>query len=513
MSKFNTLSVGKTSTINYMGGKSFIQPEKIELTHAILTSFIESSYYESKDKRVDKISDLVKSISKKYPEFIAKLAIYARKEFNMRSVSHVLIGELAKNHKGDNLVSKLIESAAIRPDDLLEIVAYLKKPIPNQVKKGVEKALHKFDEYQLAKYRHANKDFSMVDLFNLVHPKPVTEQEDITWNALVADTLINKDTWEAKLSKGESHVETWKELLKNKKLGYMACLRNLRNILKTDDIETIQMAADFISNEKAVKNSKQLPFRFLSAYKALIDRSEYNKIEKMKFEKDDDNNYKEILIDALNEAIKYSVSNIPLLKGKTLILSDNSGSMRGDHGGTSLLSACSNRTTADIANLFAVLYWSRAENTSIGLFGDKLIEPEMNRKKSLFENFSIINEIACTCGLGTEEGIFTAFERLCENKQKVDRIVIFSDCQVGKATWYDWSAGRKASDFNKLFQKYKTMFPKTIVYSIQLRGYGNTLFANNIIELAGWSDKIFNIMEISEKSDTDLIKQIEDIQI
>ena len=58
------------------------------------------------------------------------------------------------------------------------------------------------------------------------------------------------------------------------------------------------------------------------------------------------------------------------LNGKTLILSDNSGSMTGDSRGKSIISSMSNVKTSDIANLFEVMYWTKCKDTLVGLFGD-----------------------------------------------------------------------------------------------------------------------------------------------
>lgn len=508
MAKFSKKDSAKTA--NYMGGVAFKQKPKTELAHAVLTTFVESSYYEDENKRTARIAALIKEIAKTDPVFVAKLAIYARDKFNMRSAFHVAVGELAKVYRGDNLVSRLIEKGTIRVDDLIEIVAYVgKKPIPNQVKKGVAAALNKFDAYQLAKYRREGHKFSLVDLFNLVHPKPLPQNVD-AWKKLIAGELTQTgETWEARLSAGEDAKIVWRDMLKTGKLPYMACLRNLRNILKTNDAETIALAASFIRDQKQVAKSRQLPFRFLSAYRELAEFQE-NGGDGIVFEKDA-KPYS--LIDAVRQALEYSVANIPLLAGQTMILSDNSGSMRGDGGGSSSLSRKSKRTTADIANLFAVLYWSRAENTYVGLFGDRLISPQLDRAKTIFENFDVINVSADTCGSGTETGIFDAFEVLLKNGQKPNRIVIFSDCQVGtKCKWYD-AGDRKANDFNALFQKFRAFSPETIVYSVDLKSYGNTLFAGGVIELAGWSDRIFHLMDIAERDKHAFIHEIESIEI
>lgn len=506
MSKFNQKESSKIE--NYMGGVAFKQTPKTELIFSVLSSFMENSYYEKADDRIKRISELVKKVAGGEPEFVAKLAIYTRNEFNMRSSFHVLIGELAKAHKGSNLVSRTIQKGVNRVDDLTEIVSYLGKPIPNQVKKGIAAALVKFNEYQLAKYRSEGKSFSLVDLFNLVHPKPEEETKEI-WKDLMTGKLKQTGTtWEARLSAGEEPAKVWREMLKAGELGYMACLRNLRNILKTGDPEAIDLAIAMVSDKEKVARSRQLPFRFLSAHNALKD---YDSEEgSIKFEKDSN---PDAMINAIDKALEYSIDNIPLLKGKTVILTDNSGSMRGDHGGASLISAYSNRTTADIANLFAALYWKRADNTFIGLFGDTLITPKLDREKTVLENFKIIDTEGERCGAGTEAGMFVAFEKFLKEKISPERIVIFSDCQVGTGCkWYD-RTGRSGGDFNKLFQNFKAMSPKTMVYSVDLRGYGNTLFANGVYEISGWSDKIFNLMEMAEIDKDALVNEIEKIQL
>ena len=471
MAKFRTKTKGKDATINYMGGKAFIQSPKEELAFSVATTFIEGSYYESKDKRIDRITELIEALAKKDSLFVGKLAYIVRKEWHMRSAFHLLTALLAKYHKGTSLVKNLIVKGVERPDDLSEIVSVFGKPIPNQVKKGIREAFDKFDEYRLAKYKGRGKNFSLADLFNLVKPKPSKEKLAL-YKRLIEGKLKIPETWETKLSAGEEKKKVWKDLVLGNKIGYMALLRNLRNILKERDIETIKEACKQIADKEKVLKSKQLPFRFLSAFKAL----ELKKETGLVFEKDTD--IYNIVKDAIVKAVGYSVGNIPLLKGRTVILTDNSGSMRGDVGGGSLISRMSTVKTSDIGNLFAMLYWLRADNTLVGLFGDKLIIPKLDREKNVFENFNIVDEKAEQCGAGTETGIFTMFEELIKGKEKVDRIVIFSDMQVGEGCeWYDTGI-RRGRDFNKLFQRYREFSPKTKVYSIDLKGYGNKLFYN-----------------------------------
>lgn len=508
MSKFNT-NKEVVDVKNYMGEKAYTRSAKVELVNAVLTSFIENTYYEKADKRLTRISALVEKVAKTDPTFVAKLAIFARDEFNMRSSTHALIGELAKVHRGDNLIGKTIQRAAIRPDDVIEIVSYVGKPLPTQVKRGSARALQTFDKYQLAKYRGEKKNWGLKDVVNLVRPRPTD-----AINALMKDELRNTDTWESKMSatKGDSEAKkaVWSELLKEKKLGYMALLRNLRNIAESGDEETIKLAVDYLTNPVAVKNSRQFPFRFLSAYQALGGESRGGSRSSIAFEKDTDASFD--LKQAVETALTLSIGNLPLYEGKTAILADNSGSMGGDHGGSGAVSAYSSRTSASIANLFATMYWMRANNTYVGLFGDKLVQPKLDREKGLFENFNTVAKAAEGVGMSTEQGIYDFFEDALKNKVKLDRVFIFSDMQIGRNSWYGYRPGTR-STFNQLFKKYKEFNPDVKVYSIDLRGYGTTVFSDGILEFAGFSDKLFEIVKLAEQDRDALINKIEEVDL
>lgn len=494
---------------NYMGEKAYKRSAKVELVNAVLTSFIENTYYEKKDKRVERISELVEKVAKTDPAFVAKLAIFARDEFNMRSSTHVLLGELAKVHRGDNLVGRAIYKAAIRPDDLVEIMAYVGKPVRSQVKRGVARALTKFDSYQLAKYRGTNHTMKLVDIVNLVRPKHTD-----AIGKLVHDKLRNTDTWESKVSaaKGDTKkvTQAWHDLFDTNRASYMAVLKNLRNIAETNDNELIKKAADFISDPVRVKTSRQFPFRFLSAYEALSGLRD-KKRSTITFENDTDG--AALLKKAVEKALNVSIENLPIYDGKTVILADNSGSMRGDYGGSSAVSAHSSRTTANIANLFASLYWMRANNTYVGVFGDRLLTPEMNRKKGVFENYKAVDEKARDVGFATEQGLFTFFEDALRDKVKIDRVFIFSDMQIGKNSWYGKSYEQTSGNFNQLFKQYKAFNPDVKVYSIDLRGYGTTVFSDGIYEFSGFSDKLFEIVELAEQDRDALIHKIEQIEL
>ena len=145
-------------------------------------------------------------------------------------------------------------------------------------KKGLSAAFNKFDEYQFAKYnREAAVKFK--DALFLVHPKAKDETQQELFDKIVRDELSIPYTWETELStlgqikydsqelKKEAVRLKWEELIYSNKLGYMATLRNLRNILEAEvSKDALKKVCGYLTDEKAVAKSKQLPFRFLAAY-------------------------------------------------------------------------------------------------------------------------------------------------------------------------------------------------------------------------------------------------------
>jgi hypothetical protein len=78
MSKFN--SPNKTQRINNLeGGEAFAQTSKLEFVSILLTSFVKDKFYETEDKGLKRVKDLMSLISDK--KFLAKAAIYARTKY------------------------------------------------------------------------------------------------------------------------------------------------------------------------------------------------------------------------------------------------------------------------------------------------------------------------------------------------------------------------------------------------------------------------------------------------
>jgi 60 kDa SS-A/Ro ribonucleoprotein len=463
MSRFNEKKPSNITT-NYAGGIAYKHSPEMELVVSCLTTFLEDKFYESGDTRIQRIKELIKKVK---PEFVAKLAILARKEFHLRSVVHLLVAELSRIHRGDSLISKTIVKIAERPDDLIEIVAYLGKPLPNQVKKGIRKALLNFDRYQLAKYRLENHKTKLVDLFNLTHPKPLTKQQEQDWKDLIYGKLKNVDTWEARLSTEKDKAKVWRELVLEEKIGYMALLRNLRNIDEQADEETKRKACEIISNRERVRASKQLPFRFYTAYENVSNQE---------------------MLEAISQALDYSLENVPTFNGKTLIAVDVSGSMEGE--------------PAKIASLFAGALMKK-NDCDVVLYNDSIFQFKFLKSEPVL---TIAQRIQSEVGGGTNTGL--VFNWIIQNKKQYDRIIILSDNESWQETIYYELKGTQ-----EVFKNYKNETNQNpFIYAIDIQGYGTKdIKGDRVFHIAGWSEKIFDFIKWIEKENqlVDFVNSVE----
>lgn len=556
MAKFNEKKVAKQPTdTNFMGEMAFKMEDKEELVSTVMTTFLHNEYYEKESDKVSRIQSLLKKVD---PLFAAKLAIYARNEGNLRSVTHLVSAEIAKYIGGSEWGKRFYNKIVVRPDDMSEIVsAYAQinrmkqndiKKIPNAIKRGFKSALERLDAYQLDKYKMNNRSVSMIDLIRLFHPKGTQKNAEAFKRLVNGESLddlyetkilekqmtkAGKDTKDSTIEeKNAAKAEAISEVLDNVKgMPIMNLIRNLRNIIlyapnKVDD------ACAQLRIEEKILNSRLLPFRFATAYSE-IEKMTYDESKKgdtdITFESDIKSNEltKELfdeckgkVLDALEDALQYSVNNIPELEGNVAVLIDHSGSVRGDRGGSSRVSAFSKTNTAMIGNLFGSMMAYRQKNVYVGLFGDRLINVPMKRDMKLLDFNEYSYREGAKCGGGTETGIYDFIEKCVKENKKVDNVVVFSDCQIGSGynftSWYGHSSSQNGKHFHELFKKFRKINPSCNWIVVNLRQSGSTSVfdkSQRILNIAGWSDKIFDVIKSQCKGWDAIIKEIEAIEI
>jgi hypothetical protein len=285
----------------------------------------EDSFYVDGKTIAEQIADAVKASP---ASVAAAVAIEAREQFHLRHVPLLVVREMARLHPGTSIVGDTLARVIQRPDEIGEFCAIYwqdagtskrnfgkGQPLSAQVKKGLAKALGKFDQYQLAKYAKGGA-VRLRDVMFLTQPKPGAGMEE-AWKRLADDEIgaanaVSKfgsstGTWESDLSqaaagadKAQDKAQVWSVKLRSGTLGYLALLRNLRNMVEADvDLDLIRAA--IVARKGA---GRVLPFRYVAAARAVPQ-----------------------LEPEIDRALCDTVAAMRPLPGKTVVLVDVSGSM------------------------------------------------------------------------------------------------------------------------------------------------------------------------------------------
>lgn len=518
MNQINSLRLDETVK-NFMGGDSYvINPLDTLKMITVSSIFGEPSYYRgSRGRNPYVVDQLVKEFSVipeyyegKTTEDIMEAAIdkaldydfnatldwaaTLRHDYYMRLNPQVIMVRAAVHPKRKEFTNahpgkfdEINQKVMSRADEPMTQMAYYmynnggkKNDIPSILKRSWDKKLSNLGRYQVAKYK--NHEIGMINAVRLCHA-----HSDVIDELMQTGTVEVKDddkTWESLRSAGKS----WKEIFETVDMGHMAMLRNIRGVFtEVNDIEFCKKYMQKIKD--TVVGSKQFPFRYYSALNAV---------------KSSVCNHQPIIIDALEECIDIALANYPKLKGKTMCLSDNSGSAWGAFD-----SEYGTVTVANIDNLSSVITAACSDEGYVGKFGDKLITKPISKRTGILNQTEEISRNRCQdVGGSTEGGIWEFFYNAIKNKEHWDNIFIYSDQQAGHGGLYGtdgqkvkyrkmgfgcngaWSGEGMINVF-KLIQEYrKKVNPKVNVFSVQTSSYDNVVipeYAYRTNIMYGWS--------------------------
>jgi hypothetical protein len=397
----------------------------------------EDTFYESGESIADRIKQTIPLVS---PQIVADLAIEAREKFKLRHVPLLIVREMARLNTHKHFVSSTLAKVIQRPDELTEALAIYwedgKHPISAQFKKGLAEAFTKFNEYSLAKY---NRDatIKLRDVLFLCHAKPKDAAQEDLWKRLIKGELQIPDTWEVEISRNRNNAQSWERLLQEEKLGGLALLRNLRNMLSANvDTQLIRKAL------LSMKAERILPFRFISAAK-----------------------YAPNLESELEEAMLKCLNRQEKLPGKTILVVDGSGSMFGTP-----VSAKSEIDRFEAATALAILARELCEECAIIVFSSTAAYVPPRRGFALRDVLYKYAERDCT---NTQLAIDLA------NCNNYDRIIVFTDEQ-SHTNVYPSLYGAKS-------------------YIVNIAPYKNGIGYGDWQHIDGWSEAILSYIQEFER--------------
>lgn len=424
-------------TINSVGtAVRAINYEKQLVRMTLASMLFEDQFYIDGKTHAEALKELVSKVD---PTKVAALAARARDEFKLRHVPLYLCVALARIGK---LSADALNDVIQRPDELGEFVAQYwqpkKQPLANQVKKGLAKAFKKFNEYQLAKFDKNSAAVSVRDVMFLCHPKPDTKAQEELFKRIASKQLETPLTWETQLSAGADKGETFGRLMAEGKLGALAFLRNLRNMVQAGIDES-----EIRAYSKKVSVDKVLPFRYIAAARIMPQ-----------FE------------DMLEDMMFRSLAVAPKIPGKTVLLVDVSGSMFGTK-----VSAKSDLDRFDAAAALAILAREICEEVEIYSFSNNVVRVAPRRGFALRDQISRSQPHG-----GTYAG---AAIKSINAGTKYDRLIMFTDEQT-----YDHVDN-----------------PRGKGYILNVAAYQNGINSGAWETITGFSEAVLEYIRLSELED------------
>jgi hypothetical protein len=462
-------------------------------------------------------------------------------------IKHLSGDPLGKSFFSKRDRTKKVGGIVYRIDDMNEILAcYLAKngaeaSIPNSIKKGFKEAIENSDAYQLAKYQMKGKLVSLVDIVNIVHPVETSANGQIEVNyddyvaaikgtkfekvnrkflvsekgtvkipalhALVIGLLKQFDTVEdkntevgqvvaakvksgeitkeaAKVELAESKGENYADLIKSGKIGYLALLRNLRNILKLNDTQLLTDACALLITESFIKKSLVMPHQIDLALEVMLQEFSGANMARV--------------ATALNLAYERSVPNLAeyFNAGRTAVVLDKSGSMSTR---TQIEKNQYSNSSALAKGGLVAATLAKGIGADMFVFADRCEITKYNPLDSVHTLASNLANTRSTVGGGTRWAVI--FPELM-NHGKYDRVFLISDEQG-------------ADSVEASYKSYTAKFGYPETYVINMAGYAPTMIkeSSHVHRLYGYSADIYETAKRCEMDYNAVINEINKIVI
>ena len=438
----------------------------------------EDTFYEDGESIADRIKKYMKQVT---PEQARSVLKEAKVDNKLRHMPLFLLVNMAKN---GYLTAEDVANTITRVDDMSELLSLYwstdwkdstgntvknKHTVPKSIVKGIQKALPKFDEYQLAKYRGDRHDVSLKTVIKMTHPKPENAEMEALWGRAINGNLATPDTWEVGLTNCHTPAEKkefWTRMLTEKtekgfnKLGALALIRNLRNMQSVNvDEDNIRSALGSASM------SKILPFQLVTAAR-----------------------YAPQLEDVLETKLLESIDSMEKLEGDTVVLLDTSGSMR------SPLSGKGETTCQDVAASMGAIIRGVCNKSIIYTFQEDIQVVPSGRK-----GFALIDCVRRAPSGGTSVIDCTndavRLYKESHNGKYPARVIVVTDEQTNSdGTGRSWRRGTTV--------KLDNLPSNCNGYIINVGTYENGVGYNNscnYVHINGWSENVLKYISAYEK--------------
>ena len=456
----------KTATHNEAGGRAFARSPEDALALFVATGCLRSCYYTS---ATEQLAEILRLLPLCGPEFVAKAALWGRRQGLMKDTPALLCAWLAV-HDGDRLEKafpQVIDNGRMLRGfvQILRSGQLGRRSFGSRPKRLIQQWLDSRSDAQLFRASVGQKP-SLGDIVRMVHPKPSTPQRsalyaylsDRPYDALLLPPLVREfedfklrllhagGAENASLRAPDVPFELltglplraadWREIAHN--APWQRTRMNLNSFERHgvfDDFRLTHRIAARLRDEEQIRKARAFPYQLFAAYSHA--RSGVPQVVK----------------DALHDAAEKALHNVPTLSDNVWICPDVSGSMHapatGHQRGASSAMRC-----LDVAALISAAVLRKNPRAEVLPFHSRVQPCALHRRTPVLR---MAEQLASLPSGGTD--CSAPLRWILKQRRAVDLVILVSD----QESWCDsvWSRNVpfEQTETMRAWKKLKERFP------------------------------------------------------
>lgn len=501
-------NVRTPDAVNEAGGSAYKLGAKEALAQFGMTGTFNDQFYSTAEDQLAQTLTLCDQVG---PEFVAKCALYCRRNGYMKDMPAFMLAYLADRDTDLlKMVFPRVADNAIMVKKFAQIVrsgVVGRKSFGTAIKNILREWLNSRTSEQMFR-DSVGGDVRLEDLIKMVHPKPQTKQREALHGYLLGkehnpkllpDLVRQFEDFKSGRTKKVPNVpfqmltsldlgvDGWKQIAKNAK--WQMTRMNLNTFSRHgvfEDEEMVNLVANRLRDEEQIRRARVFPYQLLAAYKNIV------------------NGVPRRIINALHDAMEIATKNVPEIPGKVVVGCDVSGSMWGTPVTGFRAGSSSRVDAATVAALMASVVLRTNEEAIVYAFDMDLYNPRLDPRDTVITNAKKLSQYG---GGGTDCSL--PFKKVHRDKLDVDVMILVSDNQ----SWlhpYPASAERE-------WKKVLARNPKAKLVNIDTAAYNTVQIDEdaNSMNIGGFSDKVFDTISdfvTSESTGFDASKVVRDIE-
>jgi 60 kDa SS-A/Ro ribonucleoprotein len=484
------------TAVNEAGGVAYKLSPKAALAQYAATGCLNDTFYASAEQQLATVLNLC-SHPDVEPEYIARLALYARTQAHMKDLPALLCAVLSSF--GPGLLAEVFDRVIDDGRMLRNFVQVMRsgqtgrKSLGSLPKRLVQQWFERRTDDQVFRASVGN-DPSLADVVRMVHPKPATPARAALYGYLIGQPhdaaalpeLVR--TFEAFKANPASFAQTpdvpfqmltglpltaahWKGIASH--APWQMTRMNLNTFARHgvfDDAALTRQIADRLRDPEQVRRARVFPYQLMVAHAQAGAE------------------VPAVVTEALQDAMEIATANVPAVAGQVYVCPDVSGSMgspiTGHRAGSTSAVRC-----VDVAALVAACLLRANRQAEVIPFETGVVRGlTLNPRDTVLTNAA---KLAAVGGGGTN--CSAPLRWLNERRATGDLVVFVSDNE----SWVDQARGRGTATMEQ-WSLFKARNPRARLVCIDLQPYSTAQAVDagtgDVLNVGGFSDAVFEVV-------------------